>query len=163
MAGLDPNRNTRYEYTNAALSKPAPEDADPKWMELNNTLKNLMEKLINHESMRENAQQPYMTPAASKNQVYFVWDFVGRTLAMMDAVPPQLQASPQWSPAVEKMWKGEIVGRSTVVAGLISGDTSGDPKLSMLIRSMNPSQSGSQPEFGVEIKQLANRLQEIRA
>lgn len=86
MAGLDPNRNTRYEYTNAALSKPTPEDADPKWMELNNTLKNLMEKLINHESMRENAQQPYMTPAASKNQVYFVWDFVGRTLVSF-AVP----------------------------------------------------------------------------
>ena len=30
--------------------------------------------------MTPNLQQTYMTPAASKNKVYFMWDFVGRTL-----------------------------------------------------------------------------------
>lgn len=29
--------------------------------------------------MAPNLQQTYMTPAASKNKVYFMWDFVGRT------------------------------------------------------------------------------------
>lgn len=82
MEGLDPNRNTRYEFTHAALTRPTPgaADPDPRWRELNDTLKSLMEKLINHDAMSENAQQPYMTPAANKNHVYFVWDFVGRTL-----------------------------------------------------------------------------------
>ncbi|KAI3397204.1 hypothetical protein diail_11083 [Diaporthe ilicicola] len=164
MQALDPNRNTRFEFTSAALAKPTPADADPRWKELNDTLKSLMEKLINHDAMRENAQQTYMTPAANNNQVYHVWDFVGRTLAMMYAVPPQLEASPRWGPELEKLWQTEIVARSILVAGLISGDTGGDPMMSMMMQSMFPRQNGQpQPQFGDEINQLASRLRNLRA
>ena len=38
--------------------------------------------------------QTYSTPAASKNKVYFMWDFVGRTLAMLYGLPPSLPGMP---------------------------------------------------------------------
>jgi hypothetical protein len=85
---LDPNRNTREEFTNAAQGQTIPDDAAPQWKELNQTLKDLMLKLVYHDSMAQNRVQPFMTPAASKNRVYFVWDFVGRTLVCAAPRPP---------------------------------------------------------------------------
>lgn len=79
-ARLDPRTNTREEFTLAALQQPIPDDADPQWADLNQTLKDLMLKLLNHDAMRVNKTQPFMTPAASKNKVYFLWDSVSRTL-----------------------------------------------------------------------------------
>lgn len=49
---LDPNTNTREEFTRAALQHPIPEDADPKWQELNQIIKDLMLKLLEHDAMR---------------------------------------------------------------------------------------------------------------
>ena len=37
-------------------------------------------KARTHDTMRENLEQTYMMPAASKNNVYFTRDFVGRTI-----------------------------------------------------------------------------------
>lgn len=80
----------------------------------------------------------------------------------MYAVPPQLQASSEWSPALEKVWSIEVVGRSTLIACLISGETSGDPMMQIMRQSALPSQGGPQPEFGEEINQLASRLGNMR-
>lgn len=62
------------------MNQPIPDDADPKWRQLNQTLKDLALALLNHDTMRENKVQPFMTPAADKNRVYFPWDPVTRTL-----------------------------------------------------------------------------------
>lgn len=77
---LDPNTNTREEFTKAALQQPIPNDADPMWKELNQTIKDLMLKLLEHDAMRANKTQPFMTPAANKNRVYFLWDSTSRLL-----------------------------------------------------------------------------------
>ena len=45
----------------------------------------LLNKLAYHPAMALNLQQTYMTPAASKNNVYLMWDFVGRTLVSIIA------------------------------------------------------------------------------
>lgn len=66
-----------------AVAQPIPDDADPKWKELNQTLKDLTLKLLNHDAMRRNKTQPFMTPAADKNRVYFLWDSVSRTLVRL--------------------------------------------------------------------------------
>jgi hypothetical protein len=79
-ARLDPNRNTREEFTMAAQQQPIPEDAHEVWKDLNQTLKDLQKKLLDHDAMAENRVQTFMTPAASKNRVYFMWDSVSRTL-----------------------------------------------------------------------------------
>lgn len=77
---LDPMTNTREEFTKAALQQPIPHDADPKWKELNQAIKDLMLKLLEHEAMRPNKTQPFMTPAANKDRVYFLWDSACRLL-----------------------------------------------------------------------------------
>lgn len=77
---LDPHTNTREEFTMAALQQPIPANADPKWKRLNETLKEIAQKLLEHDAMRENKVQPFMRPAANKNRVYFLWDSTTRLL-----------------------------------------------------------------------------------
>ncbi len=78
---MDPHTSTREEYTNMLTSIPLPPvPLAPEWKELAERLRTLLDKLAHHPAMAPNLQQTYMTPAASKNNVYFMWDFVGRTL-----------------------------------------------------------------------------------
>lgn len=74
----------------AAVAQPIPDDADPVWKELNQTLKDLAPKLLNRDAMRRNKTQPFMTPAADKNRVYFLWDSVTRTLVWPNALYPSI-------------------------------------------------------------------------
>lgn len=86
---LDPNTNTRAEFTTAAVGQPIPDDADPRWKELNQTLKDLALKLLDHDAMRRNKTQPFMAPAADKNRVYFLWDSATRALVRpIELLPP---------------------------------------------------------------------------
>lgn len=80
---MDPYRNTREEFTTALLARPIPDVADEKWKQLNRTLRDLVRKLIEHDAMRQNKGQPFMTPAASKNRVYFLWDSTTRLMVCM--------------------------------------------------------------------------------
>jgi len=77
---MDPNTCTREDFTKALTSPELPSDAAEKWTELAEKLRGLLNKLAYHPAMAPNLQQTYMTPAASKNKIYFTWDFVGRTL-----------------------------------------------------------------------------------
>lgn len=78
---MDPNTSTREEFTAGLTSIPLPPvPLAPEWKELAEQLRTLLDKLAHHPAMAPNLQQTYMTPAASKNNVYFTWDFVGRTL-----------------------------------------------------------------------------------
>ena len=82
----NPNTDTRAEWTRKFLAIPHPDfppEAPPvakEWTDLFVKLQSLFEKLAYHEAMQPNLQQTYMTPANSKNRVYMMWDFVGRTL-----------------------------------------------------------------------------------
>ncbi|KAL9035984.1 MAG: hypothetical protein Q9214_006336, partial [Letrouitia sp. 1 TL-2023] len=76
----NPYTQTREEFTRHLLSVPIPDFAHEEWAGEVTKIKPLLEKLAYHEAMQPNLQQTYMTPAASKNRVYFMWDFVGRTL-----------------------------------------------------------------------------------
>lgn len=77
---MDPYTNSREEFTRKLLSIPVPEFAHKDWADQVKKIKPLLEGLAFHEAMQPNLQQTYMTPAVSKNRVYFMWDFVGRTL-----------------------------------------------------------------------------------
>lgn len=69
------------------LSRPAPEDADPRWREMNDILKRLLEILINHTKMRENARQQVSKAPASHCKVFTMWAYIGHIL-VSDAMPP---------------------------------------------------------------------------
>ena len=77
---MDPNRNTRDEFTSALVVLPIPDFASAEWRSYVQKSQVLLDKLAHHPAMAPNLQQTYMTPAKSKNKVYFQWDFVGRTL-----------------------------------------------------------------------------------
>jgi hypothetical protein len=82
---LNPNTSTRAEFTASYLSLPLPSDSsvNPKWSRLVNSLLALIKALGEHEGMRNNNGQTYMTPAKDKNVQYFAWDFVGRTIVSL--------------------------------------------------------------------------------
>lgn len=77
---MDPNTSTREQFSAHLTSQAIPPSTAEEWKKLVEPLKLLLEKLAHHTAMAPNLQQTYMTPAASKNKVYFMWDFIGRTL-----------------------------------------------------------------------------------
>jgi len=80
---MDPQRNTREDFTNAITSTPIPTNASEEWKTLVEKLQLLTQKVAQHPAMAPNLKQTYMTPANAKNKVYFMWDFVGRTLVWL--------------------------------------------------------------------------------
>ena len=79
---MDPNTNTRLEFTNHLVGIPIPASASPRWKTLVETHKALLDKLAHHEALALDINRTYMDPAGDKNKVYFMWDFVGRTLVI---------------------------------------------------------------------------------
>lgn len=77
---MDPNTSTREHFTAHLTSQAMTPSTAEEWKKLVEPLKLLLEKLAHHTAMAPNLQQTYVTPAASKNKVYFMWDFIGRTL-----------------------------------------------------------------------------------
>lgn len=82
---MDPRTATREQFTQSLLSKPVPADAARNYKILQDKLSTTLRLLAYHTAMVDtgNLQQAFMTPAASKNSVYFMWDFVGRTLVSL--------------------------------------------------------------------------------
>ncbi|OCL01330.1 hypothetical protein AOQ84DRAFT_350832 [Glonium stellatum] len=146
---MDPHKSTREEFTKNIISIPLPSEASPKWTEEVNKLRELLDKLAHHPAMASNLSQTYMTPAADKNKVYFMWDYVGRTLGMLcNEVNPQLKGS-------KKAWE-EVIGRISMAKELLLDTKPG--MLHMMTEATYPEQKGKHPEFGEEILELARRL-----
>lgn len=139
----DPNVVTRKEYSEALLTAPiGGANANREWAKSVDFLKQLYRLLLEHPAMDENREQVFMVPAIYKNKVYFMWDFVGRTLGMMlmlDPTRPQEDHPGVW---------GDASGRTQKVKELIAGDSSGALDL------MCPDDRGQKVEFGKEIEEL---------
>ncbi|GAB7345772.1 hypothetical protein MBLNU457_4039t1 [Dothideomycetes sp. NU457] len=74
MKQPDPNTSTREVCTQFTLSIPCPPDANPKFTAVWDQYDKLLRLLLYHPAMSENIQQTFMTPANSKNKVYFIVD-----------------------------------------------------------------------------------------
>jgi hypothetical protein len=68
----NPNTTTRDDFTKYYVRQTCPENADPKFRKLFVNLQKMLDLLANHDAMKPNLQQTYMTPANSKNKVYFM-------------------------------------------------------------------------------------------
>lgn len=73
MKQPDPHTSTREQTTQFTLSIPCPADANPKFREVWEQYDKLLRLLAYHPAMSENLQQTFMTPAKSKNKVYFMY------------------------------------------------------------------------------------------
>lgn len=71
-SGPDPNTTTRQAFSDFHASRQCPADAAPKYRHVFDTHQKLIKMLIDHPAMDQNRDQTYMTPAASKNKVYFM-------------------------------------------------------------------------------------------
>nr|POF27631.1 hypothetical protein CFP56_71440 [Quercus suber] len=94
--------------------------------------------------------EPVLTRGLDPRQVYFMWDFMGRTLAMLLSVPPALEGltSPQ-----QETWN-DVVGRSVMGAGLIL-----DEKPGMLAQMMQMSYPGvADVDVGDDVLEAARAL-----
>ncbi|MCJ1459407.1 hypothetical protein MMC28_009785 [Mycoblastus sanguinarius] len=149
---MDPDTNTREQFTAHITSTPNPPSAAPAWSKLVDNLKILLDKLAHHSAMAPNLQQIYMTPAASKNKVYFMWDFVGRTLGSLYNVNPTLQ---KLSKQEKEAWE-EAKGRATYAKMLMTDAMPG--MLDQMTASTYPGQSGQHPALGEDILEVARRL-----
>ncbi|KAF2501324.1 hypothetical protein BU16DRAFT_555819 [Lophium mytilinum] len=154
MPWLDVQNTTRADYTRGLTTVPLPTNAKPEWLNAVNKLRVLLNKLAEHPAMAPNLQQTYMTPAADKNNVYFMWDFVGRTLGMYYNVDPQLAHHKPGEPLPEDY--SDVIGRCVMAQQLILDTKPG--MLDMMTESVYPEQKGRHPKFGEEILGLARGL-----
>lgn len=93
-----------------------------------------------------------MTLAASKNKVYFMWDFICRTIGKLYNVDPTLSSE------LEKWAK--VRGRAIFSGMLIADYASG--ALEKMTELTYPGQKGRHPKIGTEIILLALELCEVR-
>lgn len=78
---------TRRSLTWAYSNRLVVAGTDPRWNNLRLRLDDLLDHLIEHDHMRQNAQDhPYKHPT-EVNQVYLMWEYVGQLL-VSDAMPP---------------------------------------------------------------------------
>jgi hypothetical protein len=96
----DPFTTTRRDFTANLLSTPTPKSATADYAKVQDGLKGLLTPLINHTAMELNIDQTFMTPAASKNKVYFMWDFVGRSLGILYMLDPSDPKGEAWKDVV---------------------------------------------------------------
>ncbi|KAL8693921.1 MAG: hypothetical protein Q9218_001335 [Villophora microphyllina] len=149
---MDPHTNTREQFTAHVVNKPIPNDAAPDWKNAVEKSKALLDKLAHHPAMAPHLQQTYMTPAKSKNRVYFQWDFVGRTLGYMYMANPTLK---NLKGAEKEAWN-DAIGRTVMTQQLILDTKKG--ALDMMTELTYPDQKGRHPEFGEEILEMAKHL-----
>ena len=150
---MDPNVATREEFTKHLTSLPYPKPSEgsaPEWYELVTKLAVLLDKLAHHEAMAPNLQQTYMTPAASKNKIYFMWDFVGRTLGIANRVDCDLKDLSSYE---KEQWE-DAKGRSIFAGQLMLNDKMLHP----MVESTYPGRKGKHPAFGDELLKLAREL-----
>lgn len=159
----DTTVTTRTKFTSDLVNAPEPSNAAPEWLAVVRPVKKLYQALYDHEAMAKNREQTFSTKANRKNKgaaskiylaaylantilsVYFMWDYVGRTLGMLYMLDP--------SPGnYNRGQQGEIFrecqGRTVFAKALIE-DTSG--KLDM----MCPDDEDQDIEFGEAITNAA--------
>ncbi|PNS21937.1 hypothetical protein CAC42_535 [Sphaceloma murrayae] len=141
---LNPDRNTREEFTRSLIDEPVPANATPAFKKLWEDTTQLIDKLAHHEVMRPKLQQPKgqnaKTPTGGAK-----WDFAARTRAIMRAVNP---SNPSTSRGDAHM---DIVGRSTMTSMLIDDQ---DRQVDMMVNEPGD----SEVQFGGDIVELAKQV-----
>ncbi|KAH9882986.1 hypothetical protein J1614_000352 [Plenodomus biglobosus] len=139
----DATRTKRIDFTDFFLRFRHAEDAHPAYKALFTTHQQLLKLLIEHPAMQPNLQQTFSTPANSKNDVYFLWDFVLRTFQhLAAAVSPQ---DPWSSPMFQ-----DVLGRALTAKQLVHGE--GGPL---------GSRNGGGVQFGDEVKRVVLKLDDL--
>ncbi|KAK3724506.1 hypothetical protein LTR37_001130 [Vermiconidia calcicola] len=149
---MDPYKATREQFTEGLLNTPIPDNATNEWKKLVTHLKHLQRLLAYHSAMKDtgNLAQVYMVPAISKNKVYFMWDFVDRTLGILYGIPPTKPFS-----VGNELWR-DVYMRTILAANLLLDKRAG--QLDEMVDMTYPGHS-YRPEIGEGILAAARTLQ----
>ena len=143
---VDPNTTTREAFTQNILDIQIPSDALQEWADAVRHQQGLYKALYDHEAMAPNRQQTFMTPAKQKSAVYFLWDFVGRTLQFLYMV--DYKKAKRARMGQDKEIFEDALGR-TKMSQLLAEDTTG--KMDFMLHS----NIDVRVEFNDAIKQAA--------
>ncbi|KAF2429324.1 hypothetical protein EJ08DRAFT_650537 [Tothia fuscella] len=122
----DPYTTNRRDFTAALLNHPTAQNATPAYAKIHNDSKALLRLLINHKAIEPNINQTFMTPAASKNKVYFMWDFIGRTLGFLYMVNPERPRGELWDDVKSRLCLADVLIRDDEKLDKMMDDTYGD-------------------------------------
>lgn len=173
---MDPNTTTRERWTQGLVDQSIPSTWPQSLKDRAIILRSLADKLGHHQAMTPNNQQTFMTPANSKNKVYFMWDFVGRTIVSILISycidKPHIDAHTKgYLPnlfdvtslnsmnAMQKYLWEDVQQRCVLAADLILDTTPG--KLNATMEQTYPASAGNHPEFGDDIIEEAKRLRDV--
>ncbi|KXT00600.1 hypothetical protein AC578_3171 [Pseudocercospora eumusae] len=148
----DPYTATRQDFTTHLTHTNIPPDANATFKQYAESHQTLLTALMQHPAMAPNLQQTYMTPANSKNKIYFMWDFVGRTLGLI------VQFDPTRNPArgpKKAIWN-DVVNRTVMTKTLLAEDDTS--KLETMLEAQYPDQRGRHPDIGDEVLAAARAL-----
>ncbi|EGX51802.1 hypothetical protein AOL_s00043g821 [Orbilia oligospora ATCC 24927] len=149
---LNPNSATRREFSEHFIAARPPSGADAEYIAVFQATQHLLSLLINHAGMveTENAQQPFMEPAKSKNRVYAMWDFVGRTMGIL---LNNVRSYSNPGRSQDEAWR-DAVGRSQLADMLLQDESRGDS----MHRMTWGSGFDARFPFGDEIKQASTAV-----
>lgn len=168
--GLDMTTATRQQYVTTLTTQPTPSFTSSKstlYVAYRTHLDRLLTLLTSHTAMSRNISQPYSQPANSKNKVYFMWDFVGRTLGYLIGVGKIVEEGVgQWdakgnakgNDQVKEMWE-DMQGRCVMAVMLI---TDREGQLDMMMSMTHPGGGTENAEFGEEILKVAGDLGRVK-
>lgn len=149
---MKPNVCKRRDYTAGFAGASLPEEMSSDWQELAMLLRDLYSRLGAHPAMTRNLNQTFSTPANSKNSVYFMWDFVGRTLHQLYLVP----AKTEKLSAKHKEAFNDCHGRAAMASGLILNEPAG--MLEMMVKSAPHDKENPMPDMGKQVEDAARAI-----
>jgi hypothetical protein len=135
----DINTTTRKDYTRVITEREVPGNAATEYKTEVQQQRELVKLLYDDPAMEPNRDQTFMTPANSKNRVYFLWDFCQRNLIIMLSLDPSLPDSQK------AIWE-DVKGRCTFSSILILDDSG----------KMNAMFPGDNIEFSDAIKSFVS-------
>jgi hypothetical protein len=138
----DVNTTSRKDYTKVIVEREIPNNAATEYQTEVKRHQELVKLLYDDPAMEPNREQTFMTPANSKNRVYFMWDFCQRNLVIMLNLDPTL-------PYSQKAAWDEVKGRCAFSSILILDDSG----------KMNAMVPGDNLTFSDEIKSLVTSWQ----
>ena len=152
---MEPTTCDRASYTRGLCAPPLLASASPVWLAIVLRTRALYRTLAFHPAMEPNLSQTFSTPANSKNRVYFMWDFVGRTLHWAYLIPSSLKDLND----DENERLRDVLSRSILTVHLLNDTEPG--KLNELTEKTYPAQKGSHPDLGEEVLAATQKLDYI--
>ena len=152
---MNPSTCDRASYTRGLCAPPLLASSAPAWLMIVLRTRALYRALAFHPAMEPNLSQTFSTPANSKNKVYFMWDFVGRTLHAVYRVPSSLKDMNE----EENDTMTDVLTRSMLTVHLLKDVKPG--KLNAQVESCYPAQKGNHPELGEDVLAATQALDDI--